>query len=113
MSRAPEGTPSLFDPGLQPERTRLAWRRTLLSLAVGSLVALRVLPPAFGAWLVPVCVGGLLVAAILTVLGSRRARAVDRALAESGPLPGAGLPALLAGAVLLGTAACLVAVLAA
>ncbi|MEJ1087137.1 DUF202 domain-containing protein [Microbacterium sp. Mu-80] len=70
-----------FDPGLQPERTQLAWRRTALSLAIGSLIAARALPVIFasGAWVVPGILG-VAVAGALWAAGGRRARAVDRAL---------------------------------
>ena len=51
----------LYDPGLQPERTELAWRRTGLSIAVGSVVAMRLLPAALGSgwWILPGIVGGI------------------------------------------------------
>ena len=50
------------DPGLQPERTELSWRRTLLALAVGALVSVRVLPPVLGAWTIATGLLGVLVA---------------------------------------------------
>jgi putative membrane protein len=40
----------LFDPGLQPERTALAWRRTALAILASSLVAARILAELFGPW---------------------------------------------------------------
>ena len=89
---------TLFDPGLQPERTELAWRRTALAIGVGSLIALRVLPaiaptPALQqAWLAPGIVG-VAFAVLLWVRARARHMRVNRALLDerADRLPGAGL----------------------
>ncbi len=52
----------MYDPGLQPERTDLAWRRTALSIVVGGLVGLRLLPSVLGS-------GGAVLAGVGTVAG--------------------------------------------
>ncbi|MFT2753242.1 DUF202 domain-containing protein [Clavibacter sp. Sh2088] len=98
------------DPGLQPERTALAWRRTALALVVGSLLGLRVLPALLGTAGLVVAAAGVVVAAAgvvaaLAVLATahRRYRRVHRIL-TAGPahpdrpaaLPGGALPALVA-----------------
>jgi uncharacterized membrane protein YidH (DUF202 family) len=89
---------SLFDPGLQPERTGLAWRRTMISLAVVSLAGVRFLHSE-GAWLfVPVLVG--LVAAIALLVGSER-RYRSRQVRAGGLL----VPLTAATTLLLGAAA--------
>ena len=62
------------DPGLQAERTSLAWRRTALSVAVGSLIALRVLPPQLGALGYAVALLGLLWSVDLALTARRRYR---------------------------------------
>jgi len=69
-----------WDPGLQPERTALAWRRTGLALTVGSLIGLRVLPPLLGP--AAFVLAGLGVVASLAVLAAahRRYRRVHRLL---------------------------------
>jgi len=63
---------ALFDPGLQPERTGLAWQRTCLAFLVGSLVAMKVLPNILGAWSVLLGAAGAVEAAILLVAVRRR-----------------------------------------
>jgi putative membrane protein len=101
-----------FDPGLQPERTALAWRRTGLSVAVGSLAAGRLLEPVVGnAWLLAAV--GVALAVGLLLGGHRRAVLVDRALQAEGDLaagPGAGLlAAMTVVAVLVGVVGLVVA----
>lgn len=96
----------LFDPGLQPERTELAWRRTALAIGVGSLVALRVLPALASteevqrALLAPGIIG-VAVAVLLWVRARSRHVRISRALLDerAADLPGAGLLLLLSGFV--------------
>jgi hypothetical protein len=88
--------PELFDPGLQPERTDLAWRRTTLTVAVGALLALRLLPAVLGTWAISAGLSGLTLAALLWVLAHRRARQIRIALLHNDQaLPGGGLLLLL------------------
>lgn len=94
-----------FDPGLQPERTELAWRRTTLALTVGALVALRLLPPALGTWSISVGLAGLVVTALIWLLAHRRGSRVNQALRDDhGQLPGGGLLLLLAAVTSVGAA---------
>ncbi len=61
-----------FDKGLQPERSALAWQRTALSIAVGSLIFGRILSTSLGVWaLLPMLVG-LAMAGALGLKAHRR-----------------------------------------
>lgn len=88
----------LFDPGLQPERTELAWRRTALAIGVGSLIGLRLLPALAPTpdgqllWLAPGLIG-VAFAAGLWALARRRYCHTNEALLEgrSDRMPGGGL----------------------
>src|SRR5690348_11897745 len=83
--------PTMFESGLQPERTTLAWRRTVISLLVGSVVAARLLAGQLGWWAAAVGVTGLLVTGLIWALSASRGRRVTRALTEGDLLPGGGL----------------------
>lgn len=90
------GPSQIFDPGLQPERTLLAWRRTCLSFAIASLIGARFTVDHLG--LVAVIVGmlgsGLAAAAYFaTVIGYRRAQHSLHSRSTSGTT---GTPIVLA-----------------
>lgn len=78
---------TIADGGLQAERTGLAWRRTSLGVAVGSLVCLRLLAPLLGAVGVVLGLLGLCWSVDLAVIASRRLRDAGRAGAAVSPPP--------------------------
>lgn len=103
------------DRGLQPERTSLAWRRTALSVAVGSLVGLRVLPPHLGVLGYVACALGLVWSIDLALTSVRRYHRADATVRAAESPSDASVPAgASAGADVVRTAAAtvLVAVLA-
>ncbi|RMB61155.1 DUF202 domain-containing protein [Tessaracoccus antarcticus] len=61
-----------FDPGLQPERSALAWQRTALSIAVGSLIFGRILATPMGLWTLLPMAAGLALSGILGLKGNHR-----------------------------------------
>lgn len=63
-------TPIHGDPGLQPERTDMAWGRTTLSLTVAAIVFLRWMP--HHGWFVGTLVAASTVTALAINLGRRR-----------------------------------------
>jgi putative membrane protein len=96
----------IFDPGMQPERTALAWRRTALSMAAGSLVAVRVFPASLGLWAaVPAAIAFAISVVVFVAAHQRYRRNHSVLLTERDPdtriaLAGGALIALVASATL-------------
>jgi uncharacterized membrane protein YidH (DUF202 family) len=91
----------LWDPGLQPERTALAWRRTAIATASAALVVVRE-AVAHGAW--PATAGAimalLIAAETIRQSSAAYARAADR-LRTGVPLKPLADPLLMTAAVLV------------
>ncbi|MCG7309787.1 DUF202 domain-containing protein [Brachybacterium sp. ACRRE] len=93
---------AVFDKGLQPERTLLAWRRTCLAFGVASLVGMRFTVGAMGILAVVVGVIGAGLAVLAYALAATGYRRAHHSLRGQGILARGGLP------MLAGTAAVLV-----
>ena len=104
----PDGS-APFDPGLQPERTLLAWRRTCLALGLGSVVAVRLTAAEFGAVGIALGAVGVLLATGAYLAATLRYRRSHRELTSDTVLTadGRALGLLAATALLLGIACAL------
>lgn len=69
-----------FDPGLQPERTGLAWQRTALSIGMGALVFARIEATVLGVWSWVFAGAGLAAAVLIGVWSRRRYAYTHRTL---------------------------------
>ena len=99
MTAGPE---QVWDPGLQPERTALAWRRIALALTGVAVVLPRLLGGVLGWWVAPPSVVVLACAFLIWREGHRRYGHTHAGLTR-----GSGLPTD-ARALLLPVFACLV-----
>lgn len=94
-------TDAVWDPGLQPERTSLAWQRTWLALLSAGLIVARMVAHYSGAAGVAIAAGSVLLAAGLGRIGSRRYAELQRRLQADTPPGRGGLNLLLLGSFLV------------
>jgi uncharacterized membrane protein YidH (DUF202 family) len=78
------------DPGLQPQRTALAWARTGLAMIVNSLLVLRLGVNAADRPVELLGIGFLAISAGMLLIGERRRRQLARAPAGASPRVMAG-----------------------
>lgn len=99
--------PQQYDPGLQPERTLLAWRRTCLALAAAMAVVIKLLAFESDTATVLLAVIGLAVPAVAWLLAAGRYRRSHRRLTRADrdpelPAGGSATAAAALAAVLFG-----------
>ena len=96
---------TVFDAGLQPERTLLAWQRTCLALAVGVAVGARLSLPALGAASIVLGVTGIALVALAWWGATHRYRRAHHDLTGANPALGQGGSPMAALAVAAATLA--------
>jgi uncharacterized membrane protein YidH (DUF202 family) len=97
-----------WDPGLQPERTSIAWVRTAITYAVVALLTTRLMPGVAG---LIVGLAGLVTSSMVMAAAGRRAARVDRAVTGGHLGPPVTLTLLATALVLLRDAAAVALVL--
>lgn len=78
----------VWDTGLQPERTRLAWQRTALALLATGLVVARFVGHHHVALGVVIAAAACVLAGAIGILSTRRYDSLTRRLEAERPLPG-------------------------
>lgn len=101
-SRRSRERPTHDDPGLQPERTSLAWGRTLLALVVAAALLLRWLPPHGLAAVLPLTAAAVLALGIWLRQGLRYRRGARSVALESSAPDPLEILAISAAVVVLG-----------
>lgn len=107
MTASGPGFAGRRDPGLQPERTALSWRRTMLTAVVAALICVRAWVVTPSAWLVVAAAAVLVVVGLTGAGQALRYARYRRDPADPRPVP---LPLLLGTGVLIAVAsvACLI-----
>lgn len=85
----------VWDAGLQPERTRLAWQRTALSLLAAGLVVARFVGHHHLTLGVLIAAVACLIAGGVGILSTRRYGSLTRRLEDESPLQGGAVNLLL------------------
>lgn len=89
-------TDGIWDPGLQVERTSLAWQRTNLSLLGASLVSARLVMIVLPGLGIAMAIASAILAAVITGMHSRRLGRTRSAVVSGRRLPDAKLHVLMA-----------------